>query len=89
MENAQERIGHKSEKIGIVVSNANDKTCVVSVVRTILHPTFKKFVRRHKKFMAHDEGNVCNVGDRVRIVECRPLSRRKCWRVVEIIEKAK
>ncbi len=80
---------HKNTKVGIVVSNKMDKTVVVRVDRYLLHPMYKKFVRKTKKFMAHDENNTCNIGDRVRIVESRPLSRRKRWIVTEIIEKAK
>ncbi len=80
---------HKNTKVGIVVSDKMDKTVVVRVDRYLLHPMYKKFVRKTKKFMAHDENNACNIGDRVRIVESRPLSRRKRWIVTEIIEKAK
>ena len=79
----------KNTKVGIVVSNKMDKSVVVKVDRYVLHPVYKKFVRKTKKFMAHDENNSCNIGDKVRIVESRPLSRRKRWIVTEIIEKAK
>ncbi len=79
----------KNTKVGIVVSNKMDKSVVVKVNRYVLHPVYKKFVRKTKKFMAHDENNSCNIGDKVRIVESRPLSRRKRWVVTEIIEKAK
>ena len=89
MENKTQQIKHKNVKVGYVVSNAMDKTVVVSVDRFMVHPVYKKIVRRTKKFMAHDEVNACNVGDRVKIQECRPMSRRKRWRVVEILEKAK
>ncbi len=89
MENTQQETVNKNVKVGIVTSNAMEKTVVVSVDRIMTHPAFKKIIRRTKKFMAHDEVNACNVGDRVKIMECRPLSRRKCWRVVEILEKAK
>jgi len=74
---------------GIVVSNAGDKTIVVQVERMFLHPRYRKTVRRHKKYMAHDPENACKVGDRVRIIEHRPLSRRKRWMLVEILERAK
>lgn len=66
-----------------------DKTISVSVERKLMHPIYGKFVKKTKKFMAHDETNVCQVGDLVRIMETRPLSKRKRWRLVEIIEKAK
>ncbi|MCG3174444.1 MAG: 30S ribosomal protein S17 [Myxococcota bacterium] len=74
--------------VGVVVSSAMDKTAVVEFVKLVPHPQYKKFVRYRKKFMAHDEANQCEVGDRVRIVETRPLSRHKRWRVQEILEKA-
>lgn len=89
MENESQVSGRKNTKIGVVSSNAMEKTVVVAVDRFMTHATYKKIVRRTNRFMAHDEANVCNVGDKVKIMECRPLSRRKRWRVVEIIEKAK
>ena len=89
MENDIQRLGHKNSKVGIVRSDAMEKTVVVTVDRVMVHPVYKKTIRRTKKFMAHDEANACKSGDRVRIMECRPLSRRKRWRVVEILEKAK
>lgn len=67
---------------GVVVSDKNDQTVVVRVERRFTHPLVKKVVRRSKKYHAHDEGNVCKVGDQVRIEECRPLSKLKTWRVV-------
>ncbi|MYG51024.1 MAG: 30S ribosomal protein S17 [Rhodospirillaceae bacterium] len=67
---------------GVVVSDAADKTVVVRVERRIMHPLYKKFIRRSKKFMAHDENNACKAGDRVSIQECRPLSKRKTWQVL-------
>jgi len=73
---------------GIVVSDKMDKTVVVKVERAFRHPLFGKTVKKTKKFMAHDEENSCNVGDRVLIEECRPLSRRKRWRVRKIVERA-
>ena len=75
-------------KIGVVVSSAMDKSVTVQVERTVLEPTFKKYVRRKKKFMAHDESNTCNKGDKVVIRECRPLSKRKRWRVESVVQKA-
>jgi len=79
----------KNSKVGVVTSNAMDKSVVVAVDRFFVHPVYKKTIRRTNKFMAHDEAKACSVGDKVKIMECRPLSRRKHWRVVEIIEKAK
>lgn len=74
---------------GVVVSDKMDKTVVVSVVEKYKHPLYKKTVKRTKKFKAHDENNECGVGDRVEIVETRPISKDKCWRVSKIVEKAK
>ena len=74
--------------VGTVVSNKNDKTVVVRVETLVKHPLFKKFVRRHKKFTAHDPNNECGLGDTVKIVEFRPLSRNKRWHLVSILEKA-
>ena len=68
---------------GEVVSDAMDKTVVVRVERRIMHPVYKKFIRRSKKYAAHDEVNLCKVGDTVRIEECRPISKRKTWVVIE------
>lgn len=79
----------KKQRVGLVTSNKNDKTITVMVERKLKHPIYGKFVKRNKKFMAHDEANACGVGDLVRIVESRPLSALKRWRLVEIIEKAK
>ena len=73
---------------GTVVSNKTDKTIVVRVETLVQHPLLKKFIRRHKKFMAHDPENECNIGDKVRIIESRPLSRQKRWHLVSIVEKA-
>ena len=79
----------KKQRVGVVTSNKNAKTITVMVERKLRHPIYGKFVKRNKKFMAHDEANTCGVGDLVRIVESRPLSALKRWRLVEIIEKAK
>ncbi|RUM88425.1 MAG: 30S ribosomal protein S17 [Thermodesulfatator sp.] len=81
-------MGKRKEYIGTVVSNKMDKTVVVVVERLVQHPLYKKYIRRRKKFMAHDEGNVCEIGDRVLIEETRPLSRHKRWRVKKILERA-
>lgn len=85
---AEERNLRKT-KIGVVVSAAMDKSINVSVERRLRHPIYGKFVKKTNKFMAHDEKNECNVGDTVRIMETRPLSKRKRWRLVEILERAK
>ena len=79
----------RKERIGVVVSNKMDKSIVVMVERKVKHPKYGKFVKKSTKFMAHDEKNECNIGDTVRIMETRPLSKNKCWRLVEIIERAK
>jgi small subunit ribosomal protein S17 len=76
-------------RTGFVVSDGMEKTVLVRVVDLKQHPMYKKVVRRSKKYMAHDEKNECGVGDRVRIVETRPLSKHKRWRVVEVLEKSR
>ncbi len=76
-------------RTGIVVSNKMDKTIVVAVQDRVRHPLYKKIVDRTYKLKAHDENNDCNIGDRVRVMETRPLSKDKRWRLVDIIEKAK
>jgi small subunit ribosomal protein S17 len=81
--------GNKRTIKGVVVSSKMDKTVVVSTERLVKHTGFHKYVRKHEKYKAHDEKNVCGVGDTVLIVESRPLSRDKRWRVREILEKAK
>jgi small subunit ribosomal protein S17 len=79
----------RKERIGVVVSNKMEKTIVVAEKRKFKHPIYGKFVNKTTKFYAHDESNTCNIGDTVRIMETRPLSKKKCWRLVEIIERAK
>ncbi|NLN85010.1 MAG: 30S ribosomal protein S17 [Candidatus Cloacimonetes bacterium] len=79
----------KMIKQGVVVSDKNDKTIVVRVQRQFTHPLYKKTVRRHKKFMAHDENNDANIGDVVQIVEFRPMSARKRWALHKIVERSK
>ncbi len=79
----------RKTRVGVVVSNSMDKTVTVAVVTKVKHPLYKKYITLTKKFKAHDENNECNVGDKVKIAETRPLSKTKCWRLVEIIEKAK
>jgi len=78
----------RKEKLGIVTSSKMQKTVVVTVERQVIHPLYKRVVRHSKRFLAHDEKNECRPGDTVRIQETRPLSRRKRWRVVEIVNKA-
>ena len=79
----------RKERIGLVVSNKMDKSIVVIVNRKVKHPMYGKFINKSNKFMAHDEKNDCNIGDTVKIMETRHLSKRKSWRLVEIIERAK
>ncbi|MBR4774213.1 MAG: 30S ribosomal protein S17 [Bacteroidales bacterium] len=79
----------RKERIGVVVSNKMEKSIVVLVERKVKHPKYGKFVKKSTKFMAHDEKNEASMGDTVRIMETRPLSKNKCWRLVEIVEKAK
>lgn len=79
----------RKERIGIVTSDKMDKTITVSVERKVKHPIYGKFVKKSNKFHAHDENNDCGIGDTVRIMETRPLSKSKNWRLVEIIERAK
>ncbi|HEY8919576.1 30S ribosomal protein S17 [Chitinophaga agrisoli] len=79
----------RKTRTGVVSSNKMDKTITVSVERKVKHPIYGKFVKKTTKFMAHDEKNECSIGDTVRIMESRPLSKNKCWRLVEVIEKVK
>jgi small subunit ribosomal protein S17 len=79
----------RKERIGVVVSNKMDKSIVVAVKRKVKHPIYGKFINKTKKLMAHDEENTCNIGDKVRIMETRPLSKSKSWRLVEVIERVK
>ena len=78
----------RQQKVGIVTSNKMQKTVVVTVERQVKHPFYKRVIRRSKNFLAHDEKNQCLVGDTVRIEETRPVSRRKRWRVIEVVAKA-
>ncbi len=80
---------HRKTRVGFVSSNKMEKTITVVVERRLRHPIYGKFVKKNKKFMAHDEQQECNIGDYVKIEESRPLSKRKRWSLVEIIEKAK
>jgi len=79
----------RKTRIGVVTSNKMQKTVTVNVERKVKHPLYGKFLRKSKKFTAHDEVNDCNIGDIVKIMETRPLSKNKRWRLVEIIERAK
>ena len=81
--------GIRKTRVGVVVSDKMDKTITVSLSTRVRHPLYGKFVTRTSKIVAHDEENQCGIGDTVRVMECRPLSRRKRWRLVEIVEKAK
>jgi small subunit ribosomal protein S17 len=86
---AEAAVKTKKEFVGVVKSDKMDKTIVVAVETTALHSLYKKYVRRIKKLKAHDETNNAKIGDRVRVVECRPISKEKCWKLAEIVERAK
>jgi small subunit ribosomal protein S17 len=79
----------KKEFVGIVKSDKMNKTIVVAVETKALHPLYKKYVTRTKKVKAHDETNDAKIGDRVRVVECRPISKEKCWKLVAVLERAR
>ena len=79
----------RKTNVGKVVSNKMDKTIVVAIEDSVKHPLYKKIIKRTVKLKAHDENNECNIGDTVKVMECRPLSKDKRWRLVEIIERAK
>jgi len=83
-----ERSTRRKSRQGVVVSDKTDKTVVVKVERTVTHPLYKKVIRRSKKYHAHDEENTCKVGDVVRIMECRPISRLKRWRLLEVVRSS-
>lgn len=85
----QEIRNHRKERVGLVASNKMDKTITVAIRWKEKHPIYGKFLQKTKKLYAHDEKNECNEGDRVRVMETRPLSRQKRWRLIEIIERAK
>ncbi len=87
--NAVSETKNRKTLIGVVVSDKMDKTAVVQIQSLVKHPVYKKYVRRYTKVKAHDERNDCHVGDRVKVRECRPLSKTKRWIVVEILERAK
>lgn len=79
----------RKERVGTVSSNKMDKSIVVYVEQKIKHPKYGKFIKQSSKLIAHDEKNECNIGDKVKIMETKPLSKRKCWRLVGIVEKAR
>ena len=88
-ENTTKKISGKKEFIGTVKSDKMNKTIVVSILTKKLHPLYRKYVKSAKRVKAHDEKNDAKIGDRVRVLECRPISKEKCWKLVEIIERAK
>ena len=88
-EEQAEKRGRRKVRVGVVVSDAMDKTVLVRIDRKMRHPLYKKTVARSSKLAAHDEGNEAHVGDTVRVMETRPLSKTKRWRIVEILERAK
>lgn len=79
----------RKERIGLVVSDKMEKSCVIRVDRKVKHPMYEKIMKKSSKLMVHDENNQCGIGDTIRVMETRPLSKNKRWRLVEIIEKAK
>ena len=81
--------GKRKVRLGTVISDRMDRSVTVRIERLVQHPLYKKYIRKTKKLTAHDESNTCQVGDKVQVMETRPLSRRKHWRVVKIIERAK
>ena len=89
MEGQNKPKGVRKEKVGVVVSNKMQSSIVVAVERKVKHEVYGKFMKKTSKFMAHDPNNECNIGDLVRLSETRPLSKRKRWRLVEIVERAK
>jgi len=84
-----EERGNKKVFVGTVISNKMDKTVVVLVERLSQHPINKKYIKKRKKFMAHDPKNLCGMGDKVKIIESKPISKRKRWQVIQILEKGK
>jgi len=85
----EEKRNLRKERVGVVTSNKMEKSIVVASVKRVKHPMYGKFVLKTKKYVAHDEENDCKEGDTVKIMETRPLSKTKCWRLVEILERAK
>jgi small subunit ribosomal protein S17 len=85
----EEKRNNRKVREGLVTSNKMEKSIVVSVERKLKHPKYGKFLKRTTKLMVHDEKNECNIGDKVKVMETRPLSKNKCWRLIEIIERVK
>lgn len=85
----KKRTANRKSRIGVIVSNKMEKSIVVAIEKRVQHPLYKKFFKKTTKFMAHDEKNEGGIGDKVKIMETRPLSKNKRWRLVEVIEKAK
>jgi small subunit ribosomal protein S17 len=85
----EKAVAHKNMKVGLVISKSGDKSVVIKVDRLMRHAKFRRVVKRSKKYMVHDEKNACKVGDKVEIIESRPISSRKRWRFVRIIESGK
>ncbi|MCX6156358.1 MAG: 30S ribosomal protein S17 [Ignavibacteriae bacterium] len=85
----KKRTANRKSRIGVIISNKMEKSVVVAIEKRVQHPLYKKFFKKTTKFMAHDEKNEGGIGDKVKIMETRPLSKNKRWRLVEIIEKAK
>lgn len=84
-----ENLVKKKERVGVVTSNLMDKSIVITVERKVKHPKYGKFIKKSSKFVAHDENNDSNIGDTVKVRECRPMSKTKKWRLIEVIERAK
>ena len=87
--NTDAKRGRRKTRIGKVISNRMDKSIIVAIERKVKHPIYKKYFKKTTKFMAHDQNNIANIGDLVKIMETRPLSARKRWRLVEVVEKVK
>ncbi len=88
METGTSQRGHRKTRTGVVVSDKMEKTCVVEITRRVKHPVYQKYIKRSKRYHVHDETNECRVGDRIQIVETRPVSATKRWRLKNVIEKA-
>ena len=89
METTKKAVARRRKVLqGVVVSDKMEKTAVVTVERTVQHPLYKKTVRKSKKYKIHDEENACGIGDQVRLIECKPISKDKCWRLLEVVRKA-
>jgi len=86
----EKQVVQKRKKVlqGVIVSDKMEKTAVVVVERKVQHPLYKRRVKKTKKYKIHDEQNVCRIGDRVRLIECKPISKEKCWRLLDVIQKA-